>query len=383
MSGTPTHLGRLVNGFGDGVMVLKTVLAAALSWWVAADLLHLDAPGLAPAGAVLVAQVTPYATALKSLQRAAGIVVGVLLGAAVAALGGGGLLTVTLVTLIGLFAGRLLRLGAQVHQIALTGILVVAGSDHLGYGTERIEENVLGVLVGTVIALLVPSPGFTRRAREETARLTRDMAALLAEIADRVGAEDWAGHTGDWVRRARHLSGRLDDVRSAVRRAHEAARRPGGRPGRRAPSVARLAEAAAALDHVGHQLRGITRGLYDLTYREGRAPALHHERAEDPAGPAPDARVAPGLDAVFGALARVLAEIADHRLDDAPPDTALDPGLRRLLGVAESAFLTAAGRQSPSYLRWQVLCTAGILEDTRRMLHELDPDLGPHRAAFR
>ncbi|MEV7376691.1 hypothetical protein AB0O51_38130 [Streptomyces sp. NPDC090301] len=38
--------------------------------------------------------------------------------------------------------------------------------------------------------------------------------------------------------------------------------------------------------------------------------------------------------------------------------------------------------QPPAHGRWSVLRTAGILEDTGKMLHEPDPDLGRHRDAF-
>ncbi|MER7764165.1 FUSC family protein [Streptomyces sp. NPDC097619] len=375
---------RSVAGFGDGVMVFKTVLAAGLSWWVAASVLDLSEPGLAPTGAVLVAQVTPHATALKSFQRAAGIVAGVLLGAAVAALSGNGLVTILLVTLLGMFAGRLMRLGPQMHQVALTGILVVSSSEHLGYGTARIEENVLGVLVGTATALLVPSPGFTRKARTEIGLLTREMAALLSSVATDLPEEAWPASAAGWVREARRLSVRLDTVRSAVRQAHEASR---WRRKTGAAAVARLAEAATALDHVGHQLRGITRGLYNLTYREGRPPALHREQPDSPLKPLEAPPRPEGLDRVLHSLALVLTEIADRHLKaDGPAGTA-DPQtapqqLRQLLGEAEARFLATAIGQSSAYGRWQTLCTAGILEDTRKMLHELDPDLGPHHAAF-
>ncbi|MFF9070145.1 aromatic acid exporter family protein [Streptomyces sp. NPDC014891] len=152
--------GRAVAGFGDGTMVLKTVAAALLSGWAADALFHLPQPMLAPAGAILTAQVTPYGTLRKAVQRAAGVVLGVLLGAAVATLLGSGALALTTVMLVGMFAGRLLRLGAQMHQVALTGILVLGSGELVGYGTARVEDNILGILVGTAVALLVPTPGF-------------------------------------------------------------------------------------------------------------------------------------------------------------------------------------------------------------------------------
>ncbi|MET9604892.1 FUSC family protein [Streptomyces sp. NPDC006512] len=370
---------RAVDGFGDGVTILKTVVASALSWWIAADLLGLPDPVLAPVGAILVVQATPYATARKAFQRAAGVVVGVLLGAGAAAVTGTGLLTITLVTAVGMVAGRLLRLGPQMHQIGLTAVLVVGSSQRLGYGTARIEENILGILVGTAVALLVPSAGFARQARYRTTRLTRDMADLLRAMGEGLADGTWGAASGGWVVRARALSGRLDEVRSAVRQAHEAAR---WRTRAGAEEVAQLAEASAALEHVSHQLRGIARGLHNLSYRGGRPPALHWDQRDAALRPEPG-RAPEGLDGLLTELADLVTEVADHHMGARRGTGAQRVRLRRLQGAAETRFLTTALGQSPAYGQWRVLCTAGILEDARKVLHELDPEHGPHQAAFR
>lgn len=370
-----------VAGFGDGAMVLRAGVAAALSWWIAADLLHSPSPDLAPAGAILVAQLTPYATARKALQRASGVGFGLVLGAVTAAAVGTNLLGVLIVVLLGMYAGRLLRLGPQTHQIALTGVLVMGASAHLGYGAVRLEDNIVGVLIGTAVGLLLPAPGFTHRAGEELARLTQEMSALLAEMADHLRTGDWAARAGDWVEHARVLSKELDTVRGSVRQAEDAIRwRPRSAAAR--PRIERLAEATRGLDHVGHQVRGIARGLYNLTFREGRPPALHwsqkHTSLVPEAADAPD-----GLDRVLADLGAMLAEMAAVHTLSAPPGPQLRAALWARLGEAETSFLTTALGQSPAYAQWRVLCTAGILEDARKMLHELDPDLGPHQGAFK
>ncbi|MFE4259159.1 aromatic acid exporter family protein [Streptomyces sp. NPDC056883] len=371
---------RMTAGFGDGSMVVRAAISAGLAWWIASVLLHSDAASLAPAGAVLATQTTPFATARKSLQRAAGILFGFLLGVVATASIGTNTVSVALVVLVGMFAGRAMNLGSQMHQIALTAVLVMGAATTFGYGAARLEDNVVGVLVGTCVGLALPSPGFTRRAGEELARLNRQMAALLAEIARGLAEDEWAARTGDWVRRARSLSKELDAVRQAVREAEDAIRwSPRGRSAR--PRLDRLAEATQCLDHVGHQVRGITRGLYNLTFREGRPPALHWAQHEEPLVPR-RADAPAGLDGVLAALAAMLGDLADvHVREDAPSPEVRDR-LAGLLGEAETGFLRTALAQSPAYADWRVLCTAGILEDARKMLHELDPSIGPHKAAF-
>lgn len=372
----------MTAGFGDGSMVLRAAISAGLSWWIAAVLLHSDAASLAPVGAILATQTTPFATARKSLQRAAGILFGFLLGAAATASIGTNTVSVVLVVLVGMYAGRAMNLGSQMHQIALTAVLVMGAATSFGYGATRLEDNVIGVLVGTCVGLALPAPGFTRRAGEELARLNGQMAALLAEIARELSAaeDDWAAHSGDWVRRARSLSKELEAVRQAVREAEDAIRwRPRGRLAR--PRLDRLAEATQCLDHVGHQVRGIARGLYNLTFREGRPPALHWAQHDEHLLPR-RAEAPPGLDGVLAALAGMLGDLADvHAREDAPSPE-VRARLAGLLGEAETRFLRTALAQSPAYADWRVLCTAGILEDARKMLHELDPAVGPHKAAF-
>jgi hypothetical protein len=361
-------------------MVLRTAVAAGLAWWIATAVLHSDAPSVAPAGAVLAAQTTPFATARKSLQRAAGILLGFALGIAATASGGVNTVSVLLVVLIGMYAGRLLKLGSQMHQIALTAVLVMGTASSFGYGASRLEGNVVGILLGTLLGLVVPAPGFGRRAAQELARLNRQLAALLDDMSGHLTADDWARHTRDWTDRARTLSKRLDTVREAVREAEDAVRlRPSGSAAR--ARIDRLAEATHCMDHVGHQVRGVTRGLYNLTFRDGRPPARHEERREAYLLPEP-APAPVGLGTVLAELSVILAELAELHTRQAAPSAELREKLGALLASAETGFQRATLGTSPVYADWRVLCAAGIAEDIRRMLHELDPETGPHRAAF-
>lgn len=89
-----------------------------------------------------------------------------------------------------------------------------------------------------------------------------------------------------------------------------------------------------------------------------------------------------GLDRMLADLAAMLGDLADVHTLENPPTPELHARLAQLLGEAETSYLRTALAQNPAYADWRVLCTAGILEDARRMLHELDPELGPHTGAF-
>ncbi|MBC9713299.1 FUSC family protein [Streptomyces sp. TRM66268-LWL] len=372
---------RAVPQFGDANLVLRAALASALAWWVAADLLDLSAPDLAPVGAMLACQLTPYGTARRAFHRGAGVAFGGALGLTASMTVGVTPLTMFATVLVGMCAGRLLRLGGQVHQIALTAVLVMGVPGHFDYGVHRLAANLLGVAIGAAVGLAVPPPPFARRASEKLAHLSGQMSELLNEMSEQLRDGNWDAHSGEWVERARALSERLTKVRTAVAAAEDANR---WRPHTRDATlrVERLIESTRCLDHVGHQIRGIARGLYNLTYREGRPPALHWSHEDRALRPEPT-RTPEGLDQLLADLASTLAVLAEPRLLHDSPTPQLRERLRSLLGAAETSFLTCALTQQAAYADWRELCTAGILEDARKVLHELDPQLGPHQRAFR
>ncbi len=381
---TPSRVRALTDlaapQFGDANLVLRAALASALAWWIAADLLNLSAPDLAPVGAMLACQLTPYDTARRAFHRGAGVAFGGALGLTASMTVGVTPLTMFATVLLGMFAGRLLRLGGQVHQIALTAVLVMGVPGHLDYGVHRLAANLIGVAIGAAIGLAVPPPPFARRASEKLARLSAQMSELLTEMSEQLRSGDWDVHSGEWVERARALSERLTKVRKAVAAAEDANR---WRPHTRAATlrVERLLESTRCLDHVGHQIRGIARGLYNLTYREGRPPALHWSQHDSALRPEPT-RAPEGLDQVLADLAGTLAVLTDPRSLHDCPTPELRSRLRDHLGAAETSFLTCALKQQSVYADWRELCTAGILEDARKVLHELDPQVGPHQRAF-
>jgi len=69
--------------WGDVVQLGKTVLAAVLAWVVAAEVLDLSQPFLAPWAALLVVHATVYRTFSRGLQQVAAAVVAVVLASAI------------------------------------------------------------------------------------------------------------------------------------------------------------------------------------------------------------------------------------------------------------------------------------------------------------
>src|SRR5687767_8893985 len=69
--------------WNDVVQLVKTVVAAVIAWILAANVLELPQPFLAPWAALLVVHATVYRTFSRGMQQVAGAVVAVLLASLV------------------------------------------------------------------------------------------------------------------------------------------------------------------------------------------------------------------------------------------------------------------------------------------------------------
>ena len=69
--------------WNDGLQLVKTVLAAVVAWVIAASVLDLPQPFLAPWAALLVVHATVYRTFSKGTQQVVATVVAVVLATAV------------------------------------------------------------------------------------------------------------------------------------------------------------------------------------------------------------------------------------------------------------------------------------------------------------
>lgn len=104
----------------------KTAVAAALAWFVAAQVLHNNVPVFAPLAALLVVQVTVWESVSRALQRVVGVVIGVLVAYGFARLAGINTWSIAVVIFVSLLAGRLLRLGQQGSiQVPVSALLVL------------------------------------------------------------------------------------------------------------------------------------------------------------------------------------------------------------------------------------------------------------------
>jgi hypothetical protein len=350
-------------------LVVKTALAATLAWELARVVLGSRLPALAALAAILTVQVTVRQTVARGLQQVVGVVVGVVAAVALARYLGVHAWSVGLVILASLLLGRLLRLGTQANQVAISGLLVL--SLGTGYGADRVWDTLLGAAVGVIVNMLVVPPTYLEAAETALRGVGADLGLLLTEVGGALARGDWDARVArGWLERARELNRDQRDAAVAVAKADESVQfNPRARAA--AESVARLTEAVQALDHAATQTRGIARTLLEL--RQSR--------------PEPSAAAVRGL-ARYGELLSVLgtAVAAFGRLQSGPagPDAAV--GREELIrahaaGQANRDLVEQAMTEVPAADAIVSRTLGALLVDADRLLHEIDPVRGAHTAA--
>jgi uncharacterized membrane protein YgaE (UPF0421/DUF939 family) len=342
----------------------KAALAAALAWGVAAGLLRVRDPVLASVAALVVVQVTLYQSVRRAIQYSAGIVAGMVGALAIGRYLGVNMLTMSLIVVFGLVLGRTLQLGTQVNQVAVTGLLVLAFGSN--YGMVRVLDSVIGAAIGVLVNMVVAPPAFARTAAKELADLADDLAALCGTVSRRLSGQWGHDQARGWLSRSRELAASARAARKIAQQADESLKyHP--RRSTHLDDVHRVDEAAVALDHVATQLNSLMRGLADLTADFAGIPIAHQS-------------VPPELARLLDDTAKALNAFGRLQLPDKASPRVYDE-LSRLIKSSKPHAREAAQAMHPDQdaptMLWSI--HGALLDDSRRMLRELDPDDGPHR----
>lgn len=211
--------------WNDVLQLTKTVLAAVVAWIIAANLLDLPQPFLAPWAALLVVHATVYRTFAKGTQQVAATVVAVLLATAVGETLGLTTGAIALLLVVALVLGVVPWLGAEATTIATTGLVVLTtGFDDDVLLVSRLLDTAIGVGVGLLVNVLVWPPLRRRTAAEALERVDDGIGELLVDIADGLGEGCQDADVTAWADRTRDLDGDLEHAWSLVRQAQESAR---------------------------------------------------------------------------------------------------------------------------------------------------------------
>lgn len=210
----------------EGIQVVKTVVAAVISYVIAARVFHLPQPFLAPWAALLVVHATVYRSFWTGAKQITATVVGVILAWAVGNTLGLDWISLTVMLLAALVIGQNRWLKAESTTAAATALIVLTTgfSDENQVLLGRLYDTAIGVAVGVIVNAVVWPPLRDLTAARAVAAVGERVGDLLDLIAEEFSDECTDEHVEDWVRRSQDLDVEVDDAWALVRQARESGR---------------------------------------------------------------------------------------------------------------------------------------------------------------
>lgn len=345
-----------------GVRTLKTTLAATAAYAVALPVSANPRPVLAPLTALLVVQLTLYDTLRSGLRRVLSVVAGVLVAVGVSATVHLNPVTLGLVVGASLLLGRLLRLGAEILEVPISAMLILAvgGSDTAALG--RVWETVVGAVVGVAVNTLIAPPLYVRPAGDAVANLGAVTAEVLRRIAREVAGEYTREQALEWLAAARALGRDILRADRALGQAEESLRLNPRAAGRRHAGHS-LRSGLDALEHVTVSVRGMCRSLVDRASAD--VPETTYAEDVRAALSALLTHVADAVEA-YGAL--VGSEVSGPGTEDAALRAALERAWEDRRRVAE--LLRAGDRLQVG--AWEL--HGDLAANIDRLLRDVDSD---------
>ena len=351
---------------------LRITIAATASYLVATLIFPGTLPLLASLTAMLVVQVTPVSLLASGLDRVVAVVAGVSVAVAFAAVVPLEWWTLGVLIFVSLTIGQLLRLRANLVEVAISGMLVL-GVGAFGAGAaagQRIAETLVGAAVGVAANLLFPpkvASGDAAHAIDELADRVSDLLERSADELTELSSDPHEVNSAAraWLDEAREITHDIPRIGALLIHAEE-----GRRLNVRAVGTAHvepgLRQGLEALEHSSVAIRSVIRALVDATTDSDW---LDAEGAEDVLlGLAQTFReLAAGVDA-FGQLVRDEADAAKqmtHADAEALRD-ALD-GLHEARARLEDLVVAGGSREL-------LELHAAVLSTVRRLLSEMDLD---------
>ncbi|NYI07073.1 FUSC family protein [Allostreptomyces psammosilenae] len=206
------------------VQTLRSTVGAVFAYIVAVWLTDHGPPLLAPLTALLVVQVTLYATLTTGIRRVISVVAGVLIAVAFSEIVGLSWWSLGLLILASLVIGHILRVDEFVPEVAISAMLVL-GVTHVGeVAWGRVAETLIGAVVGVLLNALFAPPVFVEPAGEAIEELAERMRELLLRIGGELNRGATLQQTGSWLLEARRLDHEIARVDGALSTAEESLR---------------------------------------------------------------------------------------------------------------------------------------------------------------
>lgn len=347
-------------------LVVKSVLAASVSWYLAMHVFGSASPTFAPFSALLMMQPTIAQSLDQTLRYIGAVLAGVVLVGVTGLPWGPSPLIFGLMLLMALGLSRWRRLGNQRLQVAVAAVFAY-GTFAMATDTSSAFSHVaaivwtvlLGCTIGVLTNILIAPPLRYRSVRYAVEVLADSAHDLLHDIGNAIGryAPD-DDESRDWERRAHDLRSRASQTRETIEHVAESVKFNPRRLLNRGDddSFDGYRAIVDTLERAVEEICSIARGLSYAATRENVGEA--HERfLRD------YARLLITAGDVVGALGQL------HTTDDLRDGHGLDDALARCREAGGELATRAEGQQLDDPDDWAVY--GGLHTDGRRLAEEL------------
>jgi uncharacterized membrane protein YgaE (UPF0421/DUF939 family) len=341
------------------LLVVKATFAAAAAFELARETVGSTVPALAAMAGIITVQVSVAQTVRRAVEYSVGVAAGFIFAILLTRVMGLHWWSLALLVFLALLVGRLIRLGSQANQVAISALLVMSlGSS---YGWSRVVDSLIGSGVGMLTNFFVPSPSPWRTLEVQIRSAAAEIGTAVRLMATTVRSGWTASDARTALGIARAVSRSLAEPRAEVESQRDELRvslstRRRSEAGLR---LDRTDAAVTALDHVTNEVRSVGRGLLALAEdAEHSLPAALHVMLADL------------LDGIAHCLDSWSTAAGDGSTGHVET---LRAALQRA-SASQSAFGCEIGSAPPPVL-------AGVMVDVERIRGELDPE-GAHAAAL-
>ncbi|MDO0938643.1 aromatic acid exporter family protein [Streptomyces sp. DG2A-72] len=206
------------------VQTLRSAAAATIAYVIALRLSPEQLPLTAPLTALLVVQVTLYATLTNGIRRVNSVVAGVLVAIAFSLLVGLTWWSLALLILAALAVGHLVRVDEYVPEVAISAMLVLGVTTVGDTAWARVVETLIGAVVGLGFNLLLAPPVWVGQAGESIEGLARRLRQLMLSMGEEAAGRTPVEQATARLHEARRLDHDIVEVDAALRQAEDSLR---------------------------------------------------------------------------------------------------------------------------------------------------------------
>lgn len=206
------------------VQTLRSATAATIAYVIALRLSPEPAPLTSPLTALLVVQVTFYATLTNGIRRVNAVVAGVLVAIAFSVLVGLTWWSLALLIVASLGVGHLVRVDEYVAEVAISAMLVLGVTSHGSLAWARVVETLIGAIVGLVFNLILAPPVWVEQAGESVVGLARQVRQLLLRMGEEAAGSTPFHQAAARLHEARRLDHDIGEVDEDLRQAEDSLR---------------------------------------------------------------------------------------------------------------------------------------------------------------